>query len=130
MGRWRTFERPFLFGVTVEAGHRAQPTRDTRPSASPRFEIPTEALDAGPPHAEQAQVVLLAPGDELAQIEGVRLEGQPPVPREERHQRVPLGIGELGVNDSDFDRVGVVFMSHLQVRPRPGGRSRPASGAS
>jgi hypothetical protein len=48
--------------------------------------------------------VLLAPGDELPQVQGVGVAGQAPVAGEERGERVPLGVGELRVDDSDVCR--------------------------
>ena len=102
MGRRRPLEQAFLFGVAVEAGHRAQATSDGCPSAPTGFEVPGEALDVGPAGAEQAQVVLGAPGDELAQVQRIGLTGQASVAGQERRQRVPLGVGERRVDDSDI----------------------------
>jgi hypothetical protein len=100
-------------------------TGDRRPSPASSFEVAGEALDDGPSHGEQAQVVLGAPGDELAQVQGVGVASQAPAAGEERRQGIPLGIREHRVDDSDFV-VGVLVMSHLQVRRRPGGQSRLA----
>ena len=102
MRRRRPLEQALLFGVAVEAGDRAEPTSDRRPSAPTGFEVAGEALDVGPAGAEQAQVVLGAPGDELAQVQRVGLTGQASVAGEERRQRVPLGVGERQVDDRDI----------------------------
>jgi hypothetical protein len=48
-------------------------------------------------------VVLGAPGDELAQVQGIGLTGQASVAGEERRQCVPLGVGERHVDDRDVD---------------------------
>ena len=71
MGRRRPLEQALLFGVAVETRHRAQATSHGCSSAPTRFEVTGEALDVSPPGAEQADVVLGAPGDELAQVKGV-----------------------------------------------------------
>jgi hypothetical protein len=84
MRRRRPLEESFLLGVPVEAGDRAEPTGDRRPSAPSGFEVAGEALDVCPADGEQAQVMLVAPGDELAQIQRVRVAGLAPVAGEER----------------------------------------------
>jgi hypothetical protein len=67
-----------------------------------------------------------APGNELAQIQGVRLASQTPIASEKRSERVALGIRELrSMTTTSVDGL-VVVTWHLQVRLRPGGRSRPA----
>jgi hypothetical protein len=104
MSRWRPLQHAFLFGVAVEARHRAQAACDRRSGTPSSLEVPTEALDVSPAHGEQAQMMLLAPGDELAQIQGVGLAGQAAVAGKERRQRVPLGVGERRVDDRNTSR--------------------------
>ena len=58
----------FLFRIAVEACHGAQPTGGCRTGAPAGFEIPSEAIDVRPAHAEQPPVVRIALGDELAQV--------------------------------------------------------------
>ena len=73
MDRRRTGQQVFLLRVAVEARHRAQTSSYLRPCSAMGLKIRGEALDVRASHLEQAQLVLLAPGDELAQIEGVGL---------------------------------------------------------
>jgi hypothetical protein len=129
MSRGRPLQQAFLLGVAVEARHRAQTACHCRQGASTGFEVSREALDVSPAHAEQAEAALLAPGDELAQIQGVGLAGQAAVAGKERSERVPLGIGERR-STTATSVVGVVVVTlHLQVRPRPRGRSANAPAA-
>jgi hypothetical protein len=48
--------------------------------------------------------MLLAPGDELAKIQRVRLAGHAAVAGKERRKGVPLGVGERRVEDRDIVR--------------------------
>jgi hypothetical protein len=41
-----------------------------------RFEVPAEALDVRAPHGEQSQIVAVAPGGELPQVQRLGLAGQ------------------------------------------------------
>jgi hypothetical protein len=66
MGCWRPLEQALLFGVAVETRDGAEATSDGCSGAPTRFEVTGEALDVSPPGAEQAHVVLDAPGEELA----------------------------------------------------------------
>ena len=67
----------FLLRVLVEPGDRAQPPGDGGPGAGAAFQTAGEAFDISLARLEQAQVVLLAPGRVLAQIQRIRLPGQP-----------------------------------------------------
>ena len=80
----RPLKQALLLGVPVEARHRAQAARHRRSGSPTRLEVAGEALDVGAAHREQSQVVLLAPGDELAKIQGVRFSGQASVASQER----------------------------------------------
>ena len=102
VGRRRPLEQAFLFGIAVEPGHRAQPAGDRGPSASAILEVASEALDVGSARPEQADVVLLAPNDELAQVQGVGIAGQPPVAGQARGQRALLEVGKHGIDDCNF----------------------------
>jgi hypothetical protein len=55
-------EQLFLHRVLVEPGDRAQPAGNGRPGTAAGFQVAGEAFDVGAAGAEQAQVVLLAPG--------------------------------------------------------------------
>jgi hypothetical protein len=60
----------FFDGVAVEPGDGAQPSRRGGPGLPRGLEVPTEALDVGPAGGEQGQAVAVAPGGELAQVQG------------------------------------------------------------
>jgi hypothetical protein len=92
MGCWGAFQQTLLLGVAVEADDGAQPASDRRASTAASREVAGETLDVGPAHSEQTQVVLLAPGDELSQIQRVGIAGQAAVAGQERSQRVPLAV--------------------------------------
>jgi hypothetical protein len=66
----------FFDGVAVEVGDGAQPSGDDGPGAAAGFQVTGEALDVGTARLEQPQVMLLAPGHILAQVQGVRLAGR------------------------------------------------------
>lgn len=51
------------------------------------FQIAGVALDVRAPHREQPKLVRLAPGDELPQVEGVRVAGEAAVAGEKRGKR-------------------------------------------
>ena len=87
---------------TGRSRHRAEPPSDRRPSAATLLEVAGKALDIGPARGEQAHVVLVTPGDELAETQCVRVARQALVAGQVRPQRVPLGSGEHGVDDSDL----------------------------
>jgi hypothetical protein len=59
------------------------PPRDSGPGAAAGFQIAGEELDVRAAGLEQAQLMLLAPARELAQVKLIRLAGQTPVPGEE-----------------------------------------------
>jgi hypothetical protein len=73
-------EELFFDGVLAEPGDGAQPARDGGAGPAACFEVAGEAFDIRAADAEQAQVVLLAPARELAQVKSVRLAGQAAVP--------------------------------------------------
>ena len=77
VNRRGTLEEAFVFGVTVEAADGAQPPTDGGASAAAVLEIAGVALDVRAPYREQTQAVLLAPGDELTQVQGVDVSRQP-----------------------------------------------------
>ena len=94
-------EQFFLDGVAVEAGDRAQPAGDRRPGSASRLHVAAEALDVRAARLEQVQPVLLAPGGEHPQIQGVGVAGQPAVAGEEAGQRDPLSRGEQRLDRHD-----------------------------
>ena len=76
-------EEFFLDGVAVEPGDGAQAAGNAGPGAAAGFEIAGEELDVGAAGLEQAELMLLAPAGELAQVQLVGLTGQPAVAGEE-----------------------------------------------
>jgi|SRR5215471_7616603 len=69
-------EQAFLDGVPVEPGDRAQPAGDSGPGPAAGLQVAGETLDVGPAGLEQVQVVQLAPGSELPQVQRVGLPRQ------------------------------------------------------
>jgi hypothetical protein len=65
------------------------------------FHIAGEALDAGAPGLEHAQLMLLAPGGELTQVESVSLPGRAGVAGQEPSQRQLLLSAEYRLGDGD-----------------------------
>jgi hypothetical protein len=80
-------DQAFLFGVAVEAGHGAQPAGDCGPGSAERLEVAGEALDVGAARPEHGHSVFGAPGDVLAQVEGVGIAGGTAVAGQEPSQR-------------------------------------------
>jgi hypothetical protein len=93
----RMIQQVFLYGVAVKPGDRAQPAGDGGPGAAAGFHIARETFDVGPADLEQPLVVLLAPGGEKAQVQGVSLAGQAGV----TGQRQPLLGAEYRLGDGD-----------------------------
>ncbi len=71
-------DETFFLGVAVEAGHGAEPTGDGRCRPPLGLELSAEGLDVAAADLEQPEVTVLAEGDELAQVQGVGVAGQPP----------------------------------------------------
>ena len=84
--RRRMVQELLLHGVAVEAGHRAKPAADGGPGTSLGLEVPAEALDVGSARREQVSAVAGAPGQELAQVQGVGVSGEPAVSGQEAGQ--------------------------------------------
>jgi len=119
--RGRGMIQKFLFdGVLVEPGDGGQPPGDGRVSAAPGFQLPGEALDVGPADREQGQGAGAAPGGELAQVQRVRLAGQPAVSgqnpaRASRSASVKAGWIVARAVDG-----AAVVIGHLPAGLRPG----------
>ena len=75
MGGRGVIEQFFLDCVAVEPGDGAQPAGDGGAGAAAGFQVAGEALDVRAAGAEQAQLMLLAPAGELAQVQLVGLRG-------------------------------------------------------
>jgi hypothetical protein len=69
-------EEFFLDGVAVEPGDGGQAAGDGGPCAAAGFHVAGEQLNVGAASPEQLELVLLAPADELAQVQLIRLPGQ------------------------------------------------------
>src|SRR5258708_587687 len=102
----RMLEQVFLNRVAVEPGNCAQPPCHGGPGPAPGLRVAGETLNVGPTDLEQPQLTLLAPGTELAQIQGVGLAGQAGVTGQEPSQRQLLGAGEHRLGDGDHGRRG------------------------
>ena len=87
-------EELLLDRVPVEPGDGAQPAGDGGPGAAAGLQVAGEAFDVGAAGLEQADVMLLAPAGELAQVQRVRLAGQAGVAGQEPSQGELLGLGE------------------------------------
>jgi hypothetical protein len=130
MRRGRVGQQAFLLGVAVEAGDGGQPPSDRGPGPAPLLEVAGEALDIRPTYLEQGHVVLVAPGDELAQVQDVRVAGHPAVAGQEAGQGELLGVAERGVGDDDgcrWDCAGHVAPPGRAETRRPE-RPRPSDG--
>jgi hypothetical protein len=80
MSAGRVIEEFFLHCVLVEPGDGAQPTRHGGLGTASRFQVAGEELDVRTAGLEQAQLVLLAPARELAQVQLVGLADQAAIP--------------------------------------------------
>jgi hypothetical protein len=87
--------------LTVKTGDGAEPPSNRRASTAALLKVATEALDVGAPRLEETDAVLLAPGGELAKVEGVRLAGKPAVSGEKAGESDSLGLAEHGLWDDD-----------------------------
>ena len=74
---------------------------DGGPGPAQLFEVAGEALDVRAVGVEQPQVVALAPGDVLAQVEGVGVAGLAAVAGEEPGEGEALGFAEHVVGNCD-----------------------------
>src|SRR5213078_5181017 len=101
MSGGRVLKQIFLDGVAVEPGHGAQPPGDGGPGSAAGLQVAGEALDVRAAYLEQAQVTLLAPSGELAQVQGIRFAGQAAVSSKEPGQRQPLLVDEHRLGDGD-----------------------------
>ena len=101
VGAGREGDQPFFLGVAVEADDGGQAPGHGGPGLALRFQLAPEALDVGPAHREQGQAVGAAPDDDLAQVEGVGVAGQPAVAGQEAGQRELLGRAEDGIDALD-----------------------------
>ena len=72
-------QQPFLLGVAVEPGQRAQRRATVAPGSTPLFEASGVALDICRGAPRTASAGGRTPGDELSQVEGVGVTGGPSV---------------------------------------------------
>ena len=75
MSRGGMIEEFFFDGVPVEPGDGAHAAGDGGSGPAAGFQVPGEALNIRPPSLKQGQLVLLAPGGELPQVEFIGLAG-------------------------------------------------------
>ena len=97
MYRRRVGQKSFLLGVAVEARHGAQPAGHSRSGPAAALEVAGELLDVGTPRLEEVQLVVVAPGDVLAQVQFVGVPGKAAIAGEEPAECEPFGVGEDGV---------------------------------
>ena len=90
-------DHPLLGRVAVETGDGGQTPSDRRPGPAAGLEVAGIELDVGAVDVEQAQAVLAAPGQELAQVERVGLLGSAAIAGQE--------AGESDCLDVDVARV-------------------------
>ena len=95
--RRRVLERLIIDGIAVEAGDGAESASHGSASAAALLEVAAEALDISAPRLEETEIVLRAPGGELAQVECVRLARETAVASKIATESDPLGIAEHGV---------------------------------
>jgi hypothetical protein len=79
----RVGQQRLLLRVAVEVRNRAQPSGDGRPSPPAAFQLSGELFDVSPADKEQVEVMVVAPNDELAQVELVRGPGETAVAGQE-----------------------------------------------
>jgi hypothetical protein len=130
MGRRGDRDQALLFGVAIEAGNGAQPAGDRGPGATQGLEVAGETLDVGATRPEHRHPVFGAPGDVLAQVEGVGVASQTAVAGQEPGQRQLLAGAEQLVSRHERSacRDGNVHGWNLQASSRgSNGRDRSSS---
>ena len=78
-----TIEEFFLDGIPVEPGDSAQPLGNGGPGAAAGVQVAGEELDVRAAALGQAELMLLAPGRDLPQVQLVSLAGEPAIGGEE-----------------------------------------------
>jgi hypothetical protein len=91
---WGAAEEFFFDGVAVKPGDGAQAAGDGGPGAAAGLHLPGGAFDISAAGREQGQLVLLAPGGELPQVQFAGLAGQAAVASREPGQSQPLSRAE------------------------------------
>ena len=97
-------EQAFLLGVAVEAGDGAQAAGNGCPRSAPGLELSSVGLDVRSSYVEQVQLVCLAEGDELPQVECVGVPREAAVAAEEPGEREVFGIRTVRVVEDDGGR--------------------------
>ncbi len=92
----RVGDESFLFGVAVEAGHGAESPGDRGRRPTLGFELTAEGLDVASSDLEQLEAAPPAEGDELAEIQRVRVAGEAPIAAEEPGESDMLRINKVG----------------------------------
>jgi len=107
-------EEFFLDGVAVEPCDGAQAAGDGGPGAAAGFQIAGEELDVRAAGLEQAELVLLAPAGELAQVQLVGLAGQPAAGGEDPAKASRSVLVNMSVTGTRAADGVVVAMGHLR----------------
>ena len=102
--RRRNRNESFFFGVPVEACDRAQPPSDRCSGAPAPLQVTAEAFDVRPARPEQRNRPFCAPLHPLAQVQLIRLTGEPAVSSEESDERLLLLAREDLVANRDRRR--------------------------
>src|ERR1039458_8524945 len=97
----RVGDEAFLLGIAVEAGHSAQSATDGGRCPTPSFQLPSVGLDVASPDLEEAQVSLIAEGDELTKIQRIGVAGEPSVAAEEPGEGYVFRTGKLRIVDDN-----------------------------
>jgi hypothetical protein len=106
-------EEFFLDGIAIEPGDGAQSAGDGGPGAAAGFQIAGEELDVRAAGREQAELVLLAPAGELAQVQLVGLAGPPAAARNPAKASRSVLV-KIGVTGTRAANGVVVAMGHLR----------------
>jgi len=118
MYRWRAFQESFFDRVPVQGRDGAQPAGDRCSGPTEVLEVAGERFDVSPRHREQRGATVMAELGELAQIERVRIAGQPRVATEEAGECSEFGVGEDIIGEHGQCR-GMGHSGSFRDRPEP-----------
>jgi hypothetical protein len=120
--RGRVIQQLLLDGVHAGPGDRAQPAGDGRAGPPAALEVAGEAFDVGPAGVEQPDVMLVAPGGVLAQVQRAGLAGQAGTAGQEAGESEPIGVAERRLCDGDHcgRRHGGGHRGTSRIGPEPG----------
>lgn len=117
-------EQVFLDRVLVQAGDGGQPPGDRGPCPAGGFQVTGEQLDVGAAGGEQGQVTAMAPGGELAQVQGAGLPGPEYPARNPANASFSASENAGSITARAADDDIVVVMGYLPRAGRDRKRSR------